>query len=140
MEVLQGKVVMVHPNLTHDPVNMQGQMGTIARIDLDKDDILVRFKNQMIGLYSADALLTLIPGMEVLDKIRADSEDMERYDLVDLLGIYLLDATKEEKYQREALNMAMSRATLMYAAVIGMQDYIDLHRDFGQDVGATRGR
>jgi hypothetical protein len=140
MNELRDKMVMVHPTLTHDPVNMQGHMAKIINVDAAKDDVVVRFKNQMLGLYEANALLMLIPGMEILDKLRSYSEDLDRYDMVDVLGIYLLDATGEEKYQREALELATSRADLMYATVISVQDYIDLKRDFGQDAGQIRGR
>ncbi len=140
MNELRDKVVMVHPTLTHDPVNMQGHMAKIISVDAAKDEVMVRFKNQMLGLYEANALLMLIPGMEILDKLRSDSEDLDRYDLVDVLGIYLLDATCEDKYQREALDMATSRADLMFATVISVQDYLDLKRDLGEDVGQTRGR
>lgn len=98
MNELRDKVVMVHPTLTHNPVNMQGHMAKIISVDAAKDEVMVRFKNQMLGLYEANALLILIPGMEILDKLRSDSEDLDRYDLVDVLGIYLLDATGEERY------------------------------------------
>jgi hypothetical protein len=140
MNELRDKVVMVHPTLTHDPVNMQGHMAKIISVDAANDEVMVRFKNQMLGLYEANALLMLIPGMEILDKLRSDSEDLDRYDMVDVLGIYLLDATGEEKYKREALDMAMSRADLMHVTVISVQDFIDLKRDFGEDVEQTRGR
>lgn len=140
MNELRDKVVIVHPTLTHDPVNMQGQMAKIISVDAAKDEIMVRFKNQMLGLYEANALLMLIQGMEILDKLRSDSENLDRYDLVDVLGIYLLDATGEDKYKREALEMATSGADLMYATVISVQDYLDLKRDLGEDVGQTRGR
>jgi hypothetical protein len=140
MNELRDKVVMVHPTLTLDPVNMQGHMGKIVRADSANDEVMVRFKNQMLGLYEANALLMLIPGMEILDKLRSNSENLDRYDILDVLGIYLLEATGEEKYQREALDMAMSRADLMYATVISVQDYIDLKRDFGEDIDQTRGR
>ena len=131
---------MVHPTLTNDPVNMQGELGLISLIDTKKDEVYVRFKNQMHGLYSADALLMLVPGLEILDKLRADSEELERYDFIDILGIYLLDATGEEKFQRSALELAMSRSSLVFATIISVQDYIDLRRDLGDDLEQTRGR
>lgn len=140
MNELRDKVVMIHPTLTYDPVNMQGHMGKIERIDFEKDDVLVRFKNQMLGRYSADALLMLAPGLEILDKLRSDSEDFDRYDFLDLMGIYLLDATGKDQHQREALDMAMRSQVLASSVVMFVQDYIDLQRDFGENVGETRGR
>lgn len=140
MQELRDKVVVVHPTLTHDPVNMQGQMAKIVSVDVANDEVMVRFKNKMLGLYEANALLTLIPGMEVLDKLRSDMEDLDSYDMVDILQIYLLDSTGDEKQQREALDMATNRANLSFATVISVQDYIDLQRDFGEYEEQTRGR
>lgn len=140
MNELQDKIVMVHPTLTYDPVNMQGHMGGISYINTEKDEVTVRFKNQIIGLYSADALLMLAPGLEILDKLRTDSEGFERYDFLDLMNIYLMDATGNEEYQREALDMAMNRHTLAHSVVIFVQDYIDIKRDIDEDIGKTRGR
>jgi len=140
MQELRDKVVMVHPTLTHDPVNMQGHMARIVSVDVANDEVMVRFKNKMLGLYEANALLTLIPGMQVLDKLRSDLEDLDSYDMVDILQIYLLDSTGEEKHQREARDMATNRANLSFATVISVQDYIDLQRDFGEYEEQTRGR
>jgi len=78
--------------------------------------------------------------MQVLDKLRSDLEDLDSYDMVDILQIYLLDSTGEEKHQREALDMATNRANLSFATVISVQDYIDLQRDFGEYEEQTRGR
>jgi len=127
---LKNKVVMVHPALTQDPVNMQGHMGKIELIDFGNDEIVVRFKNQMIGLYSADALLMLAPGLEILDKVRVDSEEFDRYDFLDLLNVYLMDAGEYESNRREALEMALGNQALASSVVLLVQDYIDLHRDF----------
>lgn len=141
MNNLRDKVVMVHPTLTHDPVNMQGHMGTIVTVDVEKDEVMVRFKNQMLGLYSSDALLMLIPGMEIIDKLRADLlYDIESRDMLDILGIYLLDATGKVEHQKEALDTAMRRANLMFATVVSVEDYIDLHRDNGLGTNMGRGR
>lgn len=141
MYELLDKVVMVHPTLTHDPVHMQGHMGTIYNLDVAKDEVLVKFKNQMIGLYSTDALLMLVPGEEILDKLRAHlHEEIDGQDVIDILGLYLLDATGELNYRKEALDLAMSRSNLMFATVVSVQDYIDVHRDLDPDYKPGRGR
>lgn len=141
MNELRDKVVMVHPTLTHDPVNMQGHMGTIVNINTEKDEVLVRFKNQMLGLYGMDALLMLAPGLEIIDKLRAHvDEELSGQDILDILGIYLLDATGKPEYQKEALDMAVRRATLMFATVVSVEDYVDIHLDSGLDYETGRGR
>lgn len=141
MKELRDKVVMVHPTLTYDPVHMQGHMGTIVHVDTGKDEVLVRFKNQMLGLYSSDALLMLAPGLEILDKLRQDlHEHIDGEDVLDILGIYLLDATGNLDYQKEALDQATSRAKLMFATVLSVQDYIEIHWIDRPDQHPGRGR
>ena len=141
MYELLDKVVMVHPTLTHDPVHMQGHMGTIYSLDIEKDEVLVKFKNQMIGLYGTDALLMLVPGEEILDKLRAHlDEEIDGQDVIDILGLYLLDATGELDHRKEALDLAMSRSNLMFATVVSVQDYIDVHRGLDSDYEPGRSR
>lgn len=127
MEELAGKSVMIHPNLTQDPVHMQGHLGTISHVVYDDDSVYVKFKNQMLGLYSADAVLMLIPGEIVLDKLRHDvyEMDMDASEVVDILGIYLLDATGKLQHQQEALDWAMGNAKVMTAITFTVRDWID---------------
>lgn len=54
---LTGTLVLVHPELTEDPVNKQGQMGMIMFAETEKDDIYVTFGKNERALYSSDALL-----------------------------------------------------------------------------------
>lgn len=134
-------MVMVHPALTYDPENMRGEMGTISHVDMEKDEVLVRFKDQFSSLYSTDALLMLIPGNMILDKLRQDADEIEADDWLDILGIYMLDAaTLNEPRQRAALDLAMSRPNLRLATVITVQDWIDLNLDNGHDLEPGRGR
>ncbi|WP_138089792.1 hypothetical protein [Sphingobacterium daejeonense] len=51
-------------------------MGTITHIVDEGRAAYVRFKNDAIGLYSTDALLMLIPPELVVDKLRADIENI----------------------------------------------------------------
>lgn len=102
MEDLVGVPVMVNPGLTSDPVNMQGIIGTISYVDYETDSVYVKFRSETLGLYSADALLMLIPGNVVLDKLRQDVRqmDMDSSDVVDILGVYLLDSSQNKEYRQ----------------------------------------
>lgn len=131
MEELVGKSVLVHPELTSDPVNMQGHMATISHVIYEDSSVYVKFKNQMLGLYDANALLMLIPGEIVLDKLRTEvyEMDMDASEVVDILGIYLLDATGKPEQQQQALDWAMGNAKIMRAVVFSVDDWIDFQLD-----------
>lgn len=143
MEELVGVPVMVNPNLTQDPVHMQGIIGTISHVNYEADSVYVKFKNQMLGHYSADALLMLIPAEVALDKIRSEiyDRDLDAYEVVDILDIYLLDSTKDPAQRLQALDVAMYRQKLRNTIVFSVQDWIDIQLerlDMEQEQGRTR--
>lgn len=131
MKDLIGTTVMVHPDLTQDPVNKQGHMGTITHL-VDEDRLAyVRFKNDVIGLYSTDALLMLIPPELVVDKLRTDINmlGMVTSEVVDILEMYLLHATGIPEVQQEALDWAMTHSTISKAIVFSVEDRIEFQID-----------
>src|SRR4051812_11804232 len=54
---LTGMLVLVHPELSEDPANKQGQVGMISGAQLENDDVFVSFGKGEQALYSTDALL-----------------------------------------------------------------------------------
>ena len=61
---LRGVVALVHPDLECDPLNKRNQIAVISEADIDLDNIYVDFVDK-IGLFSADALLVLLPPDEI---------------------------------------------------------------------------
>lgn len=122
-----GTTVMVHPDLTTDPVNMQGQMGTINHVLYEDCSAYVKFKHQMIGLYGTDALLMLVPPEIVVDKLRTDVRemDMDASEVVDILEIYTLHETGKPELQQEALNSAVTHNKISRAIVFSVEDWIE---------------
>ena len=99
----------------------------------------ITFKAMGVGLL---ALLMLIPGEIVLDKLRHDvyEMDMDASEVVDILGIYLLDATGNAQHQQDALDWAMGNDKVMKATVFSVREWIDfqLERlDRQQDSGRS---
>lgn len=126
---------MVSPGLTDDPLNMQGYMGTISHFNADQTQAYVKFQNQSLGLYKTESLWMLVPGFSVVDKLRClDEDDIYPNELVDLLDIYLLDATGELKHQKEALDRATDKQNILNAAVITVQDWIENFLDNDEDI------
>ena len=143
MEELVGVPVMVHPDLTTDPVHMQGIIGTISHVDYEADTVCVKFKNQMLGLYQADALLMLIPAEIVVDKLREEvyEMDIDGSDVVDMLGVYLLDSSKDPESRQQALDWAMGNTISKRTIVFSVQTWIDIQLDrldMEQAQGRTR--
>lgn len=131
MENLEGTMVMVHPGLTTDPVNMQGQMGTLTHLVGEDRLAYVRFKNNVIGLYNTDALLILVPPELVVDKLRADIEifEMDASEVVDILEIYQLYKTGITEVQKEAIDWAMTHDKISKAIVFSVEDRIGFQID-----------
>ena len=126
MENLEGTVVMVHPGLTSDPVNMQGHMGTITHLVSEGRLAYVKFKNNAIGLYNTDALLMLIPPELLVDKLRGDIElfEVPADEVVDIFEMYQLHATGIPEVQQEALDWAMSHDRISKVIVFTVDERI----------------
>lgn len=132
MDELINKPVMVHPELTHDPVNQQRNIGLITNIVYENDEIYVRFKEDVTGIYSADALLLLLPPQQILENLRAGISEMERSDIVELLNIYLLQESGQTEAIQEAMYMPIFNDALWDRALISLQDWIDQGLSNGQ--------
>lgn len=122
---------MVHPELTTDPVNMQGHLATISYVLYEDCSAYVRFSNQMIGLYSTDALLMLVPPEIIVDKLRTDVRemDMDASEVVDIMEMYQLHATGVPERQQEALDWAMTHDKISRAIVFSVENWIDFQID-----------
>lgn len=141
MDELRNQLVMVQPNLPYDPLFMQGYMGNISHFNAEQTAAYVKFQNKSLGLYSTDSLWMLVPGFLLVDKLRSiDSDDIEPYELVDILDIYLMNGTGELKYQKEALDRASNNFNILNAAVITVEDYIESFLHHGRDMNLSPGR
>lgn len=143
MKDLVGVQVMVNPELTQDPANKQGHLGTITHIVVEDRAAYVRFKNDAIGLYSTDTLLTLIPPELVVDKLRTDIEifDMHASEIVDILEMYQLHSTGKPELQQEALDWAMTHENISKAIIFSVEDWIEFRTDrFDFEQTPGRGR
>lgn len=120
---------MVHPELTHDPIEMQGNLGTISHFIEEEDAVYVKFKNSnnAIGLYSTNAMLMLIPAEILLDKLRTDVDlfDITAQEVVDIMEIYQLHATGLLDARQGALDWAMTHEKISKAIVFSVEDWVE---------------
>lgn len=127
MENLVGTTVMIHPELTSDPIHMQGRFGAINHVLYEDWSSYVLFQNQMLGLYTNDALLMLVPPEILVEKLRKDiyELDMDPSEVVDILEMYQLHTSGKVSLQQEALDWAMTHDKISKAIVFSVQDWID---------------
>jgi hypothetical protein len=88
-EDLKGTPVLVHPELAHDPAGKQNQIGIISHTDLVNDDVFVSFGYET-ALYATDALLMLLPQLEIYQYTNEMAFELALPDLKTLTQIELL--------------------------------------------------
>lgn len=106
-EELPGTLVLVHPDLIHDPAGKQNQPGMITDVDLENDDIYVSFAKGEQGRYSADALLIMKPANTIHFDLMQNRMSLDTADFKTLMRIMLLQnghPTMTDK--RTAIKMA----------------------------------
>ena len=128
MEELTGNLVMVHPKLTNDPVQRQGQLGVITSADLAKDEIYVGFGSSPLGLYSYDALLVLKPNNELYEDILTHIKEMNTPDFKTLMEITLLQEKNSVDYLREAMELAATNERTLEYSTVTLQNSLRLIR------------
>ena len=129
---LQGTVVLVHPGLTHDPAGMQNQIGVIQSADLANDDIFVSFDGQQ-GLYSADALLVLLPQEEF--HRRANGFTGEAAEIKPLLHLDLFLSFGGENKERKAMEVAKANPLIQRFCLETLEKKIekDIANHYGRE-------
>lgn len=140
MEELINKSVMVNPLLTDDPIRMQGQIGQIDSIDLERDEVLVRFPYNVIGTYSTDALLSLQPKEIVLDRIKAKLVELDPKDVRILLDIYRLQNIAEPVAFEEAFRWAIAFENVANNSLVSLEDYLFQGLSDNIELQTSRGR
>ena len=117
---------MIHPDLSHDPLIRQGHIGIISTLSDDRASAYIRFPNQIYGRYDTAALLMLVPGFALVDKLRClPFDDLAADELIDLMEIALLDASDDPNHQFKALELATDNPNLCRAAILSVDDWIE---------------
>jgi len=132
MDNLTGHLVLVHPNLTKDPVHHQGEVGIITSTDLAKDEIYVGFGTNQLGLYAAHALLVLKPHQELYEDILVNIKKMDTPDFKTLMEITILQERNSVNFLRDAMELAMTNERTLSYSTISLQDKLDLAREESQ--------
>jgi hypothetical protein len=88
-----GKLVLVHPGLTHDPAGRQNEIGIIVNSDLAADDFIVSFQDNEYALFTSGSLLVLLPDEQIQQNLlgmayKASFPDLKALTHIDLILRY----------------------------------------------------
>ena len=142
MKDLIDKPVLVHPNLTTDPADRQGQLGTVSHVSYDNEVIEVSFADGHKSLYATDALLVLKPHSELFREMMDALKQMGPQDFKTLLRISMILENGTPRQQYEALDLALVNEEVLRFATTNLSSRLELslpnERDRLWEKGAGR--
>ena len=125
---MRGTVVLVHPELTNDPLDKQNQVGVICEANLEHDDIYVDFVDKT-GLYTSDSLFTFLPLDDMLpDKAQLSTENQKA-----LYKIRAFLSYNEVNWNIKAMQIARDHPQIQPQCIETLKNQITRHdaQDYG---------
>ena len=131
---LRGVVALVHPDLECDPLNKRNQIGVICEANIDLDDIYVDFVDK-VGLFSADALLVLLPPEEIHQNLADMAYDIAFPDLKALTQIDLFLRCGDVNSRLNAMDIASDNPAIQPLCVEFLNKQIsrDIPNQYARD-------
>lgn len=119
---LIGKIAIVHPLVTTDPLNKHGETGTIVSYNSEEDIAALVFNDGQTGLYNGDTLLVLRPKKALLKGYAK-----EHHLLGTVEGIVALYVIKKmmQKNHADALVLALKYDRIAGFATISCQQLLE---------------
>lgn len=131
---LRGVVALVHPDLECDPLNKRNQIGVISEADIDLDNIYVDFVDK-IGLFSADALLVLLPPDDIHQNLADMAYEAAFPDLKALTHIDLFLRYGDVNSRFKAMAIARDNPAIqpLCVEILNKQISRDIPNQYGRD-------
>lgn len=141
IEDMTGALVLVHPELSEDPVNKQGQVGTITFSDPLNDEFFVSFGKET-ALYSSDALLAFKKPNAIYDDLLANIKNMDKQEIKDLYRIGMLLDSRQPKDQKLAMDMVLANPKIREYTLVSLKEKLGpiIGAEATYDMSASRGR
>ena len=118
-----GRIVMVYPDLTTDPANMQGEIGRVTEI-VSPGAVSVYFpKDKISAKYSTTALATMLPKNEILKKLQQHLGSLTYHEQKGILSVI---RSMVERNQTESLNTAMYMQRIQGYCTVNLQMWQDI--------------
>jgi hypothetical protein len=129
---LRGVVVFVHPDVA-DGLGMQNQVGVICEANILLDDYYVDFR-VAVGLYSADALFTFLPGDKVHENLAGLSLEDNAAEIMALTRVDLMLRYGDVTAKINAMALVRDNPAIQSLCVELLQHQIspDLSNQYGR--------
>lgn len=118
-EWMVGRTVMVYPDLTTDPANMQGDIGKVDSVYAE-DVVTVRFNDGTVGYYKTEALATMLPKKKLLEQLHNNLDNLSANQQREILQI--IKAVTDKKTVA-ALAKAMEKEFTQSYCTISLQQW-----------------
>ncbi|MGF7036942.1 hypothetical protein [Mucilaginibacter lappiensis] len=123
---LTGSTVMVNPELIADPADKIGQIGTIEAADIAQDNFQVRFEDNQVGVYSADALLVLQKPEKIFSYLEQHAPQLNWSDYKDIFNMALLQKHGYPEQIPTVFEIAQKSALARSIGTISLENSLDL--------------
>lgn len=132
---LIGRMVIVHPNLTTDPIQRQGEIGKVTDISsFDKEVLTVEFKDGKRGAYFSNGLLTLFPKIVIKQGLLSNQfSDKNRRIITSVIKLV------QKKSMEEALKTAMTNDISRAFCAVNCEDWLDMKKEQRRNIRKSKG-
>ncbi|GAA4339658.1 hypothetical protein GCM10023149_50500 [Mucilaginibacter gynuensis] len=125
---MEGRTVMVHPELYDDPAEKTGMTGTIRSVDISGNDFFVDFPDGKLGRYGADALLVLKKPEDIHQVLENDKGTLTLAERKDLFNITLFQNYGFPEQVKTALEMARNRPVVRELGLRSLEDSLGMNQ------------
>ncbi|HEY4198749.1 MAG TPA: hypothetical protein VGM63_24585 [Mucilaginibacter sp.] len=110
--------VLIHPGLSVDPVNKQGEIGVIVASQPQSDEFYVGFDDNQVGFYAADALLMINDIAMLYQYMDEHHNSMSESDLKAMINVTLLQKYGSSQHQKQALKVVLHHPKILDKAMV----------------------
>ncbi|TSJ44397.1 hypothetical protein FO440_09520 [Mucilaginibacter corticis] len=130
---LTGTSVLVHPELTDDPAQKQGQVGMITGADLETDDVYVSFGRGENARYSTNALLVFKPADKIYELLMNDARQANYDDFKALFQVNLMQQHGLTPLVRKAMEFVKDNKIVREFAMDTIESQLKLEQNRGYE-------
>lgn len=132
-EELAGTLVLVHPELEHDPAGRKNEIGIIVNCDLTNDDVLVSFQDNEYALFTPESLLVLFPGDDIHRNLSQMGHDAAWADIKSLTQIDLFLRYGSGDKHFTALELARDNKNVQSLCLQTLENSLELNLGRGYE-------
>jgi len=126
---LLGTLVLVHPDLEDHPAGREGDIGIVAYIDGQKNEIYLRFTDEAEAVYPSDALFLLKEREQIFPREGSGTNAATLNDYKDLYKIAMLQDMGRSTDIWNALEVARDNPGVWQASLVSVEESLGLRNN-----------